>query len=71
MNKFLSQAIEQAVRDFPANLNDSNHEKRPDLFSLSKETELFQNNKGIIIKIDRSKDEKLTKTNLKRLRDSP
>ena len=30
------------------------------MFSLSKETELFQNNKGIIIKIDRSKDEKLT-----------
>ena len=29
--------------------------KRPDLFSLSNETELFQNEKGITIKIDRSK----------------
>ena len=34
--------------------------KRPDLFSLSNETELFQNEKGITIKIDRSKDSNLT-----------
>ena len=34
--------------------------KKPDLFSLTKETELFQNEKGITIKIDRSKDSKLT-----------
>ena len=34
--------------------------KRPDLFSLSNETELFQNEKGITIKIDRSKDLNLT-----------
>ena len=33
---------------------------RPDLFSLNNETELFQNDKGIIIKIDRSKDTNLT-----------
>jgi ribonucleoside-diphosphate reductase alpha chain len=34
--------------------------KRPDLFSLSNDTELFQNEKGITIKIDRSKDINLT-----------
>ena len=60
MNKTLSKAIESAVREFPIDEVNSNYEKRPNLFSLSKETELFQNNKGIIIKIDRSKDEKLT-----------
>ena len=47
MNKILSQAIERAVREFPVDKVNSNHEKRPDLFSLSKETELFQNDKGI------------------------
>ena len=41
-------------------LSDSKKENRPDLFSLSNETELFQNEKGIIIKIDRSRDAKLT-----------
>ena len=60
MNKTLSKAIEKAVRGFPIDEVNPNYEKRPNLFSLSKETELFQNNKGIIIKIDRSKDEKLT-----------
>ena len=60
MNKTLSKAIERAVRGFSVDEVNSNYEKRPNLFSLSKETELFQNNKGIIIKIDRSKDEKLT-----------
>ena len=60
MNKTLSKAIERAVRGFPIDEVNSNYKKRPNLFSLSKETELFQNNKGIIIKIDRSKDEKLT-----------
>ena len=60
MNKTLSKAIERAVRGFPIVEVNSNYEKRPNLFSLSKETELFQNHKGIIIKIDRSKDEKLT-----------
>ena len=34
--------------------------KGPDLFSLSNDTELFQNEKGIIIKIDRTRDSKLT-----------
>ena len=34
--------------------------KRPDLFSLSKDTELFQNEEGITIKIDRSRDANLT-----------
>ena len=34
--------------------------KKPDLFSLSGDTELFQNEKGITIKIDRSRDSNLT-----------
>ena len=37
-----------------------NKDKRPDLFSLNNETELFQNDRGIIIKIDRSRDANLT-----------
>ena len=64
MNKNLSFAIEKAVEkinprdNFPINKNIS--DKKPDLFSLTSNTELFQNDKGITIKIDRSKDAKLT-----------
>ena len=64
MNKNLSLAIEKAVEkispkdNFPIDRNKS--DKKPDLFSLTSNTELFQNDKGITIKIDRSKDEKLT-----------
>ena len=64
MNKNLSLAIEKAVEkispknNFPTDHNKAN--KKPDLFSLTFQTELFQNDKGITIKIDRSKDEKLT-----------
>ena len=63
MNKNLSMAIEKAVEkispknNFP--LQQEIRDKKPDLFSLTLQTELFQNDKGIIIKIDRSKDEKL------------
>ena len=60
MNKFLSQAIRKAVSEYSLNTIDSNTYKRPDLFSLSNETELFQNEKGIIIKIDRARDKNLT-----------
>ena len=60
MNKVLSQAIKKAVSEYTPNNIKTNKEKRADLFSLSNETELFQNEKGIIIKIDRSKDENLT-----------
>ena len=60
MNKVLSQAIKKAVFEYTPNNIKTNKEKRADLFSLSNETELFQNEKGIIIKIDRSKDENLT-----------
>ena len=38
----------------------NNGPKKPDLFSLSGETELFQNEKGITIEIDRSRDGNLT-----------
>ena len=62
MNKNLSLALEKAVEKISPNkkftINKS--DKKPDLFSLTAQTELFQNDKGITIKIDRSKDEKLT-----------
>jgi len=64
MNKNLSLAIEKAVEkinpkdNFPSKENQT--DRKPDLFSLTSQTELFQNDKGITIKIDRSKDSKLT-----------
>jgi ribonucleoside-diphosphate reductase alpha chain len=64
MNKNLSLAIEKAVEkispkdNFPIHQNKA--EKKPDLFSLTSQTELFQNDKGITIKINRAKDSKLT-----------
>ena len=63
MNKNVSLAIEKAVGTInQKNQNDqkNNGPKKPDLFSLSGETELFQNEKGITIKIDRSRDSNLT-----------
>ena len=64
MNKDLSLAIEKAVEKINPKDNFSHSQdkgdKKPDLFSLTFQTELFQNDKGITIKIDRSKDEKLT-----------
>jgi len=60
MNKILSQALKKAVSEYSPEVKEVSKGNRPDLFSLSNETELFQNNKGIIIKIDRSKDINLT-----------
>ncbi len=63
MNKTVSLAIEKAVGSISQkNQNGlkNNGPKKPDLFSLSGETELFQNEKGITIKIDRSRDQNLT-----------
>ncbi|MDC3233521.1 ribonucleoside-diphosphate reductase subunit alpha [Candidatus Pelagibacter sp.] len=60
MNKILSQAIRKAVSDYTPNLNQDPKDKRLDLFSLNSETELFQNSKGITIKIDRNRDDNLT-----------
>jgi len=64
MNKNLSLAIEKAVEKVNPNNNFPQQkdlgDKKPDLFSLTTQTELFQNDKGITIKIDRKKDEKLT-----------
>ena len=60
MNKILSQAIRKAVSEYSPKEIPISNEKRPDLFSLSNETELFQNEKGITIKIDRSRDSNLT-----------
>ncbi len=63
MSKNVSLAIKQAMGNLSQlNPNDlkNNGPKKPDLFSLSGETELFQNDKGITIKIDRSKDINLT-----------
>ena len=54
MNKNVSLAIEKAVSNLERienkNLKDLNNNK-PDLFSLNHQTELFQNDKGITIKI--------------------
>ena len=53
MNKNLSLAIEKAVEkinpkdNFP--INQKKTDKKPDLFSLTAQTELFQNDKGIAI----------------------
>ena len=64
MNKNLSLAIEQAVGKISPKDNFLDQrdlgEKKPDLFSLTSQTELFQDDKGITIKIDRSQDSKLT-----------
>tara|TARA_B100001123_G_scaffold23266_1_gene25349 strand:- start:557 stop:2488 length:1932 start_codon:yes stop_codon:yes gene_type:complete len=64
MNKNLSLAIEKAVERInpkdSLSVGLSKSDKKPDLFSLTSQTELFQNEKGITIKIDRSKDKKLT-----------
>ena len=60
MNKNLSLAIEKAVRNFPSKHEIKDLDKRPDLFSLTQETELFQNDKGITVKINRTKDSNLT-----------
>ena len=65
MQENLALAIQNAVENDTSNIIKKSNEnlqdiKRPDLFSLSNETELFQNEKGITIKIDRSKDSKLT-----------
>ena len=56
MNKILSQALKKAVSEYSPDVKDVSKSNRPDLFSLNNDTELFQNDKGIIIKIDRSKD---------------
>ena len=60
MNKNLSQAIKKAVSEFSTEVKQEVKDKRPDLFSLNNDTELFQNSKGITIKIDRSRDSNLT-----------
>ena len=63
MSKNVSLAIKKAMGNLSQlNQNDLvvNGPKKPDLFSLSGETELFQNEKGITIKIDRSRDANLT-----------
>jgi len=72
MNKNVSLAIEKAVGSIGLNNENkqkNNGPKKPDLFSLSGETELFQNDKGITIKIDRSRDENLTDFGKETLRD--
>ena len=63
MDKNVTLAIEKAVNTIGSQNNSDSKKfgpKKPDLFSLSGETELFQNDKGITLKIDRSKDENLT-----------
>ena len=74
MNKNVSLAIEKAVGSISQKnqnelKNTTNGPKKPDLFSLSGETELFQNEKGITIKIDRSRDSNLTEFGKETLKD--
>ena len=69
MNKNLSLALKKAVSEYSPTIKEVSKNNRPDLFSLNEETELFQNDKGIIIKIDRSKDSKLTDFGKATLRD--
>ena len=49
MNKILSQALKKAVSEYSPEVKEVSKGNRPDLFSLNNETELFQNDKGIII----------------------
>ena len=65
MNKILSQALKKAVSEYSPEVKDVSKNNRPDLFSLNNETELYQNDKGIIIKIDRSRDVNLTENEKK------
>ena len=64
MNRNLSSVIEKVVEKISPKDNFAHQHKKddrkPDLFSLTNQTELFQNDKGITIKIDRSKNNKLT-----------
>ena len=63
MNKNVSLAIKKAVGTIGQKNHielDNNGPQKPDLFSLSGDTELFQNERGVTIKIDRSKDTNLT-----------
>ncbi len=72
MNKNVSLAIEKAVGSMSQkkqSKDQNNGPKKPDLFSLSGETELFQNEKGITIKIDRSRDQNLTDFGKETLKD--
>jgi len=58
MNKNVSLAIEKAVGSLgqkKPNEIKNNGPKKPDLFSLTGDTELFQNEQGITIKIDKFK----------------
>ena len=49
MNKILSQALKKAVSEYSPEVKEVQKSNRPDLFSLNNETELFQNDRGIII----------------------
>ena len=65
MQENIALAIKTALEENKAKIAEKSIKinadlKRPDLFSLSNDTELFQNEKGITIKIDRSKDVNLT-----------
>ena len=72
MSKNVSLAIKKAMGNISQlnhNERKNNGPKKPDLFSLSGETELFQNEKGITIKIDRSRDSNLTEFGKETLKD--
>ena len=51
MNKILSQALKKAVSEYSPEVKEVPKDNRPDLFSLNNETELFQNEKGLLLKL--------------------
>ena len=51
MNKILSQALKKAVSEYSPNNRELSKNKGPDLFSLSNDTELFQNEKVSLLKL--------------------
>ena len=72
MSKNVSLAIKKAMGNISQlnhNEQKNNGPKKPDLFSLTGETELFQNEKGITIKVDRSRDSNLTDFGRETLKD--
>ena len=51
MNKVLSQALRKAVSDFAPQSTEYSKDKRPDLFSLNDDTELFKMNTDPTVQI--------------------
>ena len=51
MNKILSLAIKKAVSEYTPDVKETSESKRPDLFSLNNQTELFQMIKELLLRL--------------------